>query len=142
MAGERGARLSHLLDQRTALGFERDSLRLEPGPCPGGQERMVGGPFAPRANRHIGFPKHFGMPRETPECSAPIKIRGNRLKIIPPLQAAMSFYCTFDQNIHYRVPREVRFNHEKIRATIGSFIDEPVAPVVCYVHFARISWIA
>jgi hypothetical protein len=36
------------------------------------------------------------MPLEVPEGSASVKLRGNRLKLIPPLDAAMGCYRAFD----------------------------------------------
>jgi hypothetical protein len=122
MAGEGGARLLQLLDQFSVLAFERDSVGLESGPCAISQERVVGGPFAPRADRHVGLPNHIGMPLEAPEGSAPVEMHGNRVKFIPPLQPAMGFYCAFDQGIHCRLSMDNRFSHEKMRARIGLIV--------------------
>src|SRR6202011_2549221 len=89
MAGERGARLLQLFDQFSVLALERDSVRLESRPCAISQERVVGGPFAPRADRHVGLANHTGMPLEAPEGSASVEMHGNGLKLIPRIQAAM-----------------------------------------------------
>ena len=122
MAGEGGARLLQRLDQFSVLAFERDSVGLESGPRAISQERVVGGPFAPRADRHVGLANHTGMPLEAPEGSASVEMHGNGLKLVPPLQTAVRYYCLFHQGIHCIVSGYNWFNHERMRPTTGSVV--------------------